>query len=308
MALSGGTFRSTSRVLLIDPSGATLMFLQYGKDHGVAPRWITPGGGVDPGEDHDQAAIRELFEETGLVLETVPAPFFEEDFGPDQRWHPYQRGHWAWYDIRIDRFDPVRDGWTEEELVDVVEWRWMTADELDQESREVEPPGLPEILRTLQRSEMSDVPTFTAAEIEAQPVFDVAAFSNDDAVDLGLTTVEVIRERGLSLAVRVVLHDDIVFQAKLKSTGAGNDQWLAGKAVVATQFGEPSLLVKMRHLEAGTPFEERTDIDHDAVKAHGGSIPIKVNGEVVGTITTSGEPDTVDHATTAEAVRRFLAR
>lgn len=154
---------------------------------------------------------------------------------------------------------------------------------------------------------MSDAPTFTAAEVEEQPVIDLPEFGNDDAVDLGLIAVEVIRERGLNLAVRVVLRDDVVFQAKLKATGPGNDPWLAGKAAVVGRFGEPSLLVKLRHEEAGTPFAERTDVDHDALKAHGGSFPIKVSGEVVGTITTSGEPDTVDHATTAEAVRRFLA-
>jgi len=142
-----GTFRATSRVLLIDSSGAVLMFLQYGKDHAVRPRWITPGGGVDPGESHDQAAIREVFEETGLVLESVPAAFLEEDFAPDQRWHPYQRGHWAWYDVRVERFDPARDGWTDEERADVVEWRWMTADELAAEVHDVEPESLPAMLR-----------------------------------------------------------------------------------------------------------------------------------------------------------------
>ena len=142
-----GTFRATSRVLLIDPSGAALMFLQYGKSHSVPPRWITPGGGVDPGESHDQAAIREVFEETGLRLESVPAAFLDEDFEPDQRWHPYQRGHWAWYDVRVDRFNPVRDGWTDEERADVVEWRWMTADELAAEIHDVEPETLPAVLR-----------------------------------------------------------------------------------------------------------------------------------------------------------------
>lgn len=154
---------------------------------------------------------------------------------------------------------------------------------------------------------MPELPIFTAADIRAQPVIDLPAFSNDDAVDLGLIAVKLIRERDLSLAVRIVLRDDVVFQAKVKTTGPGNDPWLAGKAAVVERFGEPSLLVKRRHEEAETPFGERTDVDHDVLKAHGGSMPIKVDGEVVGTITTSGEPDVVDHATTAEAVRRFLA-
>ena len=154
---------------------------------------------------------------------------------------------------------------------------------------------------------MTELPTFTAADVEAQPTIDLPSFDNDDAVDLGLIAVQVIREQNLSLAVRILLRGDVVFQAKLKATGPGNDPWLAGKAAVVDRFGEPSLLVKLRHQEVGSPFEERTDVDHEVLKAHGGSSPIRVNGELVGSITTSGEPDVVDHAVTAESVQRYLA-
>jgi uncharacterized protein (UPF0303 family) len=152
------------------------------------------------------------------------------------------------------------------------------------------------------------LPEFSVDALEQEIVIDVAAFDNDDAVDLGLAALEVIDERELNLAVRIVLRGDIVFQAKLGSSGPGNDPWLAGKHAVVMQYGESSLLVRRRHEAAGTPFEQLPGIDHDAFKAHGGSVPIKVNGETVGSITTSGEPDVVDHATSAEAVRRYLAR
>lgn len=141
-------FRATARVLLYDPDDCVLMFLQYGKNRGVAPRWITPGGGVDPGEDFPAAAMRELHEETGLRLDAVPPPFLEEDFEPDQRWHPYDTGRWAWFALRVDRFEPAREGWTEEEQADVVEVRWFGADELAADEFECEPAGLPDLIRT----------------------------------------------------------------------------------------------------------------------------------------------------------------
>lgn len=152
---------------------------------------------------------------------------------------------------------------------------------------------------------MSELPVFTVADLEAVPPFDRPSFDNDEAVSLGLTAVEVIRHHGANLAVRIVLRGDAVFVAKLGTTGPGNDAWLAGKAAVAERFGEPSLLVRRRHEAAGTPFADRTDIDHDVFRAHGGSVPIFGDGEVIGTITMSGEPDVVDHALVAETLRRY---
>ena len=152
---------------------------------------------------------------------------------------------------------------------------------------------------------MSELPVFTVADLEAVPRFEPASFDNDDAVALGLLAVEVIRHHHANLAVRIARRGDAVFVAKLGTTGPGNDAWLAGKAAVAERFGEPSLLVRRRHEEAGTPFSDRDDVDHDALRAHGGAVPIFVGGDVVGSITMSGEPDVVDHALVAETIRRL---
>jgi uncharacterized protein (UPF0303 family) len=143
-------------------------------------------------------------------------------------------------------------------------------------------------------------------ELEQLGELSVGDMSADDAVDLGLVAVAVIRERDLNLAVDVTLHGHSMFRAKLKNTGPDNDFWLDAKSAVATHFGEPSLLVKLRHIEAGTRFEDRADVDHARLRAHGGSVPLRNADEVVGTITVSGEPDVIDHEVAAEALRRYL--
>lgn len=38
-------------------------------NQGVPPAWTMPGGGLEPGEDPADAAVREVFEETGFDVE-----------------------------------------------------------------------------------------------------------------------------------------------------------------------------------------------------------------------------------------------
>lgn len=60
--------RSAARVIVTD--GETVLMLAD-TDPGIPGSrwWSTPGGGIDPGESPLQAAVRELAEETGRVVE-----------------------------------------------------------------------------------------------------------------------------------------------------------------------------------------------------------------------------------------------
>ena len=308
-----GINRLTSRILLFDRQGRILLFLTKAPDTSGIARWLTPGGGVDAGETQHQGAIRELEEETGLVLESLGEPVYVHDFVVQWDEADHDTGHAEFYTAVVDAFEPSDAHWTDDERVDVLAHRWWSVEELEATTEPFEPTELVKLVRknrprhTGVSTMAREFPTYTVANLEYLNAVEFDSMTNDDAVALGLIGVAVIKEWDLSLAVDIVLGTDLVFRAKLKSTGVGNDPWLTGKAAVATHFGEPSLLVKQRHLEAGTAFLDE-DVDHETMKAHGGSIPLRVAGQIVGTITMSGEPDATDHEAAAETIDRYLGR
>jgi 8-oxo-dGTP pyrophosphatase MutT (NUDIX family) len=56
--------RLAGRVIVLDPGDRVLLF-RYDDAPPNGRHWATPGGGLEPGEDHHAGAQRELAEETG---------------------------------------------------------------------------------------------------------------------------------------------------------------------------------------------------------------------------------------------------
>lgn len=141
--------RPTARVLLFDAEDRLLLFLT--RWHHLVdrvPRWMTPGGGIEPGESDEEAARRELLEETGLVADRLEGPV-----GRTEITVPRVNGDVGivpatYFAHRADWFEPSNAGWTVEEHDDVLAFRWWTLEELESTAEPVQPDGFVALART----------------------------------------------------------------------------------------------------------------------------------------------------------------
>ena len=133
----------------MDPDGAILLFMTAAPDSSGYARWITPGGGVDPGENHLEAAFRELYEETGRSFSRLEGPVWTYDFAVSFDQADHDRGYAEYFFARSERFEPVSQFWTAEEHVDVTAWSWLNADQIERASEPYEPEYLPHLVREL---------------------------------------------------------------------------------------------------------------------------------------------------------------
>lgn len=124
--------RTAGRMLVLDRDDRVLLISSLQSPGASAANWVAPGGGTEPGETPAQAAVRELREETGIVVD-LPAdavPVAEERavFFVGQ-WHLDQTD--VYFCTRVDaRPDIDCSGLTELEHDTVLAYRWWSAQEL----------------------------------------------------------------------------------------------------------------------------------------------------------------------------------
>ncbi len=140
--------RRVSRILLFDEHDSLLLFLTASPLLATpVVRWLTPGGGVEDHETHAEGAIRELYEETGLVIDDIGEPVWsahgESVFADGSRQSTYAE----FFVARTQRFDPVRDNWMANEHVDITGIRWWTVNELETTDEPFAPLDLPAVIR-----------------------------------------------------------------------------------------------------------------------------------------------------------------
>ncbi len=139
--------RKAARVILFDEHNRVLLFRGIDSTEPDAKSWwFTPGGGLEPGETPREAALREVFEETGVKLLSVAGPVFEQemDFAFEgEPLHQYEQ----FFVAHVKEITLRSDGWSELEKRMMLESRWWSLDELIATSDTVYPDELPDLVR-----------------------------------------------------------------------------------------------------------------------------------------------------------------
>lgn len=140
--------RETARILVLDENDNLLLFFTHWDNRVAPPRWLTPGGGVDPGETNHEGGVRELFEETGLRVESLGKAVFRQTI-PLPAGHSFDAADATYYVLRTAHFAPVNDNWMPNEYDDVLEVRWFSPSELASSTDDFDPEDVRAILAAL---------------------------------------------------------------------------------------------------------------------------------------------------------------
>ncbi|GGT49760.1 NUDIX hydrolase [Streptomyces purpureus] len=160
----GQDLRRVARVILLDPDDRILLLHGYEPDDPGQTWWFTPGGGLEGDETREQAALRELAEETGITDVVLGPVLWQRHCS-----FPFDGRRWdqdEWYFLaRTTQTTAALGTLTELETRSVTGLRWWTSAELSAARETVYPTRLAELFRTLLDEGPPSAPVVLAPEI-----------------------------------------------------------------------------------------------------------------------------------------------
>ncbi|MDE3258468.1 MAG: NUDIX domain-containing protein [Gemmatimonadota bacterium] len=143
--------RRVVRAVMLTPDRHVLLMRVQEPVSGIE-FWVTPGGGLEPGESDEDALRREVAEETGATRFSVDRLVLTRrvEFTWDHRDYS-QREYF--YRVQTDRFEPIMDGNPAQgEASAFREFRWWSIDDIGSSEETFSPRDLYSLLESLTRN------------------------------------------------------------------------------------------------------------------------------------------------------------
>ncbi|MGP8436154.1 NUDIX hydrolase [Paraburkholderia fungorum] len=139
--------RQAARLLIINSSARILLFrfIASFAAPNVQSYWGTPGGGLDMGESFEQAAIRELLEETGISVNAVGPEVGRREVVLTLPTGERVLSDERYFLVRPPHCKISTAGWTPEERDVTIGYRWWSLAELRSHPAVVQPDNLVEL-------------------------------------------------------------------------------------------------------------------------------------------------------------------
>jgi 8-oxo-dGTP diphosphatase len=142
--------RPSSRLLVIDPLQRVLLF-RFTHTNGALggqTYWATPGGGVEAEETFEDAAIRELWEETGIVIDDPGPQIAQRKFELQLPGGEFVHADERYFRIQVSDNVLSTDAWTANEIECMTDYKWWSLQELATSSEIVWPENLISLLNS----------------------------------------------------------------------------------------------------------------------------------------------------------------